>query len=123
VELDPDGVISCTHDPLLAQEVSFPTSPLARHLEFVCPLKQSKNRRYLFPGQNPAKVRLRLCLDALLNSIFCETLGHENTSKYLSNHGPKVERRDQHNQVLSNQRRRKTPFYPDNTPAGCHLFS
>jgi len=56
---------------------------------------------HLQPGQNPAKGRLRVFLEDLLSSIFCETLGHENTPNYLLIHGPKVEKRDRHNQVLS----------------------
>ena len=110
VELDSNGLCSCTHDPLLAQEVSFPTSTHTHHLEVVCPVKRPKNRRYLFPGQNPAKVWLRLCLDDLLNSIFCETLGHENTSKYLSNQCPKVELRDQPILLLSSQKDMRNSF-------------
>ena len=75
------------------------------------------------PGQNPAKGRKRVCLDDLLNSIFYETLGHENTSKYLSNYGPKVGKRDQHNQALSSQRRREIPFTRVKTKTSCHLIS
>ena len=75
------------------------------------------------PGQNPVKGRKRVCLDELLNSIFYEILGHENTSKYLSNHGPKVGKRDQHNQALSSQRRREIPFTRVKTKTGCHLNS
>ena len=46
-------------------------------------------------GPNPAKGRKGSCLDTLFNSNFCATLGHENTSKYLSNHAPKVGKKDQ----------------------------
>jgi len=49
-------------------------SPHTPHLEVICP-DQSRNRKHILPGQNPAKTRLRVCLDDLLNSIFCETLG------------------------------------------------
>jgi len=44
---------------------------------------------------------LRVCLEGLLSSIFCETLGYENKPKYLSIHSLKVEKKDRHNQVLS----------------------
>jgi len=64
------------------------------HLEFICQVIQSRNRMHLQPGQNPTKARLRACLEDLLSSIFCETLGHENKPKYLSIHGPKVEKKD-----------------------------
>ena len=40
---------------------------------------------------NPTEGRKWVCLDDLLNFKFCETLGHEIKSKYLSNHAPKVE--------------------------------
>ena len=43
---------------------------------------------------NPALGRRWVCLNDLLNSNFCETLGHEITPKYLSNHAPKVEGKD-----------------------------
>jgi len=90
VESSTEWVISCTHDLLQAYKVSFPTSPLACHLELICPLKQSKNRRYLFIGQNPAKGRSRAHLDSQINSNFCETLGHKNTLLNVCNPCPKV---------------------------------
>ena len=90
VESSTEGVISCTYDPLQAQEVSFPTSPLARHLELVCPLNQSKNCRYICAGPNPAKGRSRARLGNQLKSNFCETLGHKNTLPNVSNPCPKV---------------------------------
>jgi len=59
-------------------------------LELVFPLKQSKNCRYLFTGQNPAKGRSRARLDNQINSNFCENLGHKNTLPDVSNPCPKV---------------------------------
>jgi len=79
-------------------------------LELICPFNQAKNRSNTLPGQNPAKGRIEVCLDNLSSFKFCQTLGHESASKYLLNHGPKVEKRDQHNQVLSSQRRKEIPF-------------
>jgi len=76
-------------------------------LELICPFKNQNNA---LPGQNPAKGKIEVCLDNLLSSKFCPILGHESASKYLSNHGSKVEKNDQHNQALSSQRRREIPF-------------
>jgi len=90
VEFDPGKVISCTHAPLEAEDLRFPTRPHTPHLEFICPFIQSRNRIHLQPRPNPAKGRLRVCLDIQFNSNFCETLGHENTLISESNHGPKV---------------------------------
>ena len=52
-------------------------------------------------GPNPAKGRKGSCLDTLIDSNFCERLGHENTSKHLSNHPPKVGKRDRPMLLLS----------------------
>jgi len=79
-------------------------------LELICPFNQAKNRSNTLPGQNPSKGRFEVCFDNLFSSNFCQTLGYESASKYLSNQGPKVEKRDWHNQALSSQRRRETPF-------------
>jgi len=59
-------------------------------LEFVCPLKQSKNRRYLFTGQNLDKGIMRVYLEDQINSNFCKTLGHKITLPNVSNPCPKV---------------------------------
>ena len=61
-------------------------------------------------GFNPAQGRKWVCLDDLLKSHFCETLGHENTSRYLSRHAPKVGKRDQPMLSLSSSSRRVNPF-------------
>jgi len=45
----------------------------------------SRNPKLLSTELNPAHRKLWVCLDAFLNSKFCETLGHKNTSKYYQN--------------------------------------
>jgi len=45
-----------------------------------------------------------------LSSNFCETLAHENKSKYLSSDIPKVELKDQLELFLSSQRSKENPF-------------
>ena len=90
MEFNPEGIISCTFDPLQAWDRSFPTSYHTPHLEFVCLFKRSRNRKHILLGPNPAKGRLRNDLDNQFNSKFCETLGHEKTLIDESNHGHKV---------------------------------
>ena len=55
----------------------------------------SQKPRQCTAGHNPAQSEISIRLVDLFNSNFCQTLGHENASKYLSNHGPKVGIKDQ----------------------------
>jgi len=73
-------------------------------------------------AENPAKGRIEVCLDNLLSSNFCQILGHEKASKYLSSHGPKLEIKDRHNQALSSQRREGILLPNLKELAGCHLY-
>ena len=61
-------------------------------------------------GPNPARVRIRAYLADQLSSNFCETLGYENASKYLSNDIPKIELKDQLELLLSSKRSKENPF-------------
>ena len=110
VEINPEGQISCTHSQIKAYILSFPTSTHAGNLEVIWSVIHCKNRSSLFAGWNPAWSECKDLLDDLLNSIFCETLGHENTSNYLSNHAPKVGRKHPLVLLLTGQRRKKIPF-------------
>jgi len=58
MEDDPGGIISCTTHPLKALVSSFPTRPVSAQSKFIWLSKQPQNRRYIFPGANPAKGRM-----------------------------------------------------------------
>ena len=47
-----------TH-PLKALVSSFPTRPVSAQSEFIWLPEQPQNRRYIFPGANPAKGRIK----------------------------------------------------------------
>jgi len=51
VEGDPGGIISCTTHPLKAQDLSFPTSPLAAYLEIIWSVNQKQNQNCALPGR------------------------------------------------------------------------
>jgi len=51
VERDPSWITSCTTHPLKAQDLSFPTSPLAANLEIVWSLNKKQNRNCALPGR------------------------------------------------------------------------
>jgi len=51
MERGPRGVMACTTHPWKAQDLSFPTSPLAANLEVVWPLNQKPNRNRALPSQ------------------------------------------------------------------------
>ena len=107
IAVDPEGQISCTHSQIKVQDLSFPTSTHTGNLELIWSVKRAKNRGICTAGWNPAWAERRFCLGNLHNSNFCETLGHENTSKYLSNHAPKVERKHPLVLLLTGQKRSK----------------
>ena len=65
--------------------------------------------KLLSTGLNPAHWRCGFWLDDLLSSNFCETLGHEKKSKYLSRHGPKVGEKDRLMLPLSSSSKRVNP--------------
>ena len=69
--------------PYLSNKMSY--SPFGVHLIS----QPAHNPRLLSTGFNPAHPTFGAWLNTLLNSNFCETLGHENTPKYLSNCAPK----------------------------------
>jgi len=51
VARDPGGITSCTTHPWKAQDLSFPTSPLAANLEIVWSLNKKPNRNRALPSQ------------------------------------------------------------------------
>jgi len=51
VERDPGGITSCTTHPLKAQDLSFPTSPLAANLEIIWSLNKKQTRNCALPGR------------------------------------------------------------------------
>ena len=50
LEGDPEGTISCTPHPLEAQDLSFPTSYFAAHLEVIWSVNQKETRSCSLPG-------------------------------------------------------------------------
>ena len=107
LEQNAEGEISCMPYQIEAQELSFPTSTCAEISELIWSVKRAKNRGLCTAGWNPAWAERSFFLGDLLNSKFCETLGHKNTSKYLSNHAPKVGRKHPLVLLLTGQRRSK----------------
>ena len=81
------------------------------------------NLKLCFVGLNPAHQIFWVCLDAFLNCNFCENLGHENPSKYLSRNSPKVEVKDRPMLLLSSSSRRVIPFTQFQALVGYYLFS
>ena len=73
-------------------------------------IQPSPNMKSCRTGFNLVHGKKWVCLDNLLISNFCETLGYKITSKYLSNHSPKIEIRDQLVLFLSSQKNRENPF-------------
>ena len=51
VERDPGGITSCSTHPWEAQDLSFPTSPLAANLEIIRSLNKKQTRSCAIPGQ------------------------------------------------------------------------
>jgi len=51
VERDPGGITSCSTHPWEAQDLSFPTSPLAANLEIIWSLNKKQTRSCAIPGQ------------------------------------------------------------------------
>ena len=82
-----EGVISCAHAQLKAQDLSFPTSTHAGNLELIWSVNQSQNRSNILQDRNPAQSEFEEVLDQQLKSILSEILGHERGHKYLSYHG------------------------------------
>jgi len=68
------------------------------------------------------QVKMKVYLVDLFNSNFCETLGHNIKSKYLSNHASKVERRDQLVLLLSSQKKKENHFTRLKSMASCLDF-
>ena len=79
-ECNSEGQISCTHDPIQASELIFPTRTYEGNLELIWLVNRGQNRSIYAAGLIPAKAECVTRLDDLLNSVFCQTLGHENAS-------------------------------------------